>query len=68
MIEDNDEKIYLCMVENRWSGCLLKKNFCCGYCDQLEECLKIFKLNPGNKLKPCSLELAIDCEFKESIL
>lgn len=60
----NDE-IVLCSAKIRWSGCLLNKNLCCGYCDQLEECLKNFKIDSGNKIKPCNKELAEDCEFRE---
>lgn len=60
-------EIFLCMAKKRWNGCPLKKNFCCGYCEQLNDCLSKFKKNPLNKLKPCILDLAEDCEFKESL-
>jgi len=61
-------EIFLCMAPKRWTGCLLKKNLCCGYCDQLEECLLNFKTMSLNKVKPCSVELADDCEYKESVV
>jgi hypothetical protein len=58
-------EIVLCIAKKRWDGCILKKNFCCAYCDQLENCLLKYKENKFNKIKPCSKEMAEDCEFRE---
>ena len=59
--------IFLCTAKIRWNKCLLNKNICCGHCEQLEECLINFKIDPGNKIKPCSSWFAEDCEFKKEL-
>jgi hypothetical protein len=58
-------EIVMCTAKVRWEGCLLKKNFCCAVCEQLEECLMLFKEDPKNKIKPCSNDMYEDCELRE---
>jgi hypothetical protein len=60
-------EIVICAAPVRWSGCLIKKNLCCVYCPQREECLKAFKSDPKNKVRPCSVGDEVDCPFKEEI-
>lgn len=60
---ENNE-VVLCAAIKRWTGCMFQKNFCCGYCSQLEDCLKRFSKTPLNKIRPCDKELACDCEIK----
>ena len=61
-------EVYICTVLKRFKGCILKKNFCCGKCDQREACMKLFNASTDKrKIKPCSPEMAEDCPYQDTL-
>jgi len=61
------ETIKLCTAKERWTGCRIKKNLCCVFCEYLDECLYKFEQDKKNKIRPCEPGFEKNCEFLSEV-